>query len=73
MTGKNLHVVAERQDLVEERIHQLLSRRAGQISASNRTGKQTVAHKDFHFLRLEQNHVAGSVTRAMNDCESELA
>ena len=69
----DFHIVTQRQDLIEERIHQLLSRAAGQICPANRSGEEAIADEHFSFSRLEQDYVAGCVTGAVNHFEFQLA
>src|SRR5437773_1133812 len=67
--GQYFDIVAERQDLIEQRVHQLLARAAGQISPANRAGKQTVADENLFFLRLEQHHVSRRMSGTMDHFE----
>lgn len=66
MTGVHFHVVTQRQNLFEERVHQLLSRTARQICSADGAGKQAIADKNFSFRRLKQHYVSGSMSGTMN-------
>ena len=73
MSGINFDVIAERQQFVHDRIHQLLGRSAGQICSANRTRKEHVADKNLSFGWFKQNDVAGRVAGTMDHLKLEFA
>src|SRR5205814_7158215 len=73
MSRINFHIIAERQDFVEERIHQLLTRSARQVSAADRAGEQAIADKDFLLAGLKQHHMSRRMTGTVNHFEIQFA
>src|ERR1041384_455897 len=73
VAGKNFNFITQRQNFVEERIHQLLGRAAGQVGSTNRSGEQTVANERLHLSGFEQNDVARCVCGTMNHSEPQFA
>jgi hypothetical protein len=69
----DFHIIAERDDPVHQRIHQLRARPARQIRPPDGTREETIADEDFPFRIVEEHDMAGRVSGAMQDFEAEFA
>ena len=73
MAADEADIVAERQQLLDNRLDQRLMAAAGQIRASDRAVEQDVADMgEAHFL-VEIDHAAGGMAGTMQDVEGEIA
>src|SRR5262245_9663714 len=73
VSGIDFDVVPERQNLIEERVHQLFRRPARQVCSSDRTGEQTIAHEHLFISRLKQHNMPLRMAGTMNNYEAEFA
>ena len=73
MAADEADIVAERQQLVLDRLDQGGVIAAGNVASADRALEQHVAHMGEALLRVEEGDAARRMARAMKDVEGELA